>query len=485
MTIQRKTWTQRRWTKPGIDLLVATADPGAEPNAFYDSYALAPDPYTGVLKRAPAWTEAAALPAGFTQIDGAFFDEAGNTHCVIGRAGTPTALSLVYSDTGYTTWNATIRTLVAGHTLDGKPGRNVSFWGNMLWLIDDAKDVYRGPSYVAALTKFYDGGFADILCPMNDRMFCATTTGTIMRVLTDDSAFSDYHDPTGPLKVQFLAPFRQYLTVVTAGNDDTLNIFRLPDYAAHGLHQLARIPHPGYRTNTANAFALYDDQIWLLSGDQAQPASLYDIDVYAFNGSETRRAARIRSQPAAGTVASRGFLVWNNRLIFYDLDNAGVAGHTFKIHVGEGFVDYCPLAGVGGGGTRTCRAFAMGDYLIVTAYSGAADHVYYCRRDKLTDGYLITSRLDMGKPGQLKRLNTITVILDGETANFDVIVKYRLDNAPDWTTAITQDDNRIVKTADLKTNFYLLQIRVDLDDDTGANQDIGIQAISVDYSIDA
>jgi hypothetical protein len=71
-----------------------------------------------------------------------------------------------------------------------------------------------------------------------------------------------------------------------------------------------------------------------------------------------------------------------------------------------------------------------------------------------------SSILDVGYPNCKKRLDRIAVLLDG--AAVDVYAAAAADAG----------------------EFYTLQLRVDLDDDTGDDEDIAIAAVSVTYSID-
>jgi hypothetical protein len=109
----------------------------------------------------------------------------------------------------------------------------------------------------------------------------------------------------------------------------------------------------------------------------------------------------------------------------------------------------------------------------------------------LVDGWLITSAYDMGMPARKKRLNHITVHTDVDAAadtDFDVIIKYRTDDYchdgddDNWTTAVTSTATPRAATAELGVEFYILQVRVDIDDDCSPNVDRKIEAITIDYS---
>jgi len=471
-----KTWTQRRFERANVDLALPSG--GKDAHTVADLYCLAPDPNTGILRRGPGWTLAQAFPSGFKLPAGAFYDQANQRFCFIGENASGDCV-LIYT-TSFTSWSGP-HTLVSGKALGGLSGRNVAYWGGYLWIITDDGYLYRGTSYTSALSSFYSGGDAQLLAPMNDRMFAATSNGTVLR-LTSTPGMGAYHDPVGDLNPVFLAAFHQYMTVVSQGDDDAIHIFRLPDYSAHGLHQLGTLPTPTYGGDEGCPFALYDDRIWLLTARQRQTASQYGIDAYAFNGSRIERAAYLDGQPAATDPDASGLLVWNNRLVYYRLDVSANNGHTFKVLAGDTFVDYAPLSGYGGAGLLTPVAWALGDYLVVTSAGGGDGQLHYANRSSLQDGYVVTSRLDMGYPGRKKRLEQITAILDGAAADFKTVVKYRVDDVGGWTTATTADNSRIARVAGLGVEFYLLQLRVELDDDTGNEEDIGLECVAVTYS---
>jgi len=472
-----RTWTQRRFERANVDLAPPPSVGG--PNTVHTLSGLAPDPNTGVLRRAPAWATAASLPSGFKRPAGAFYDQTNLRFCFIGQNAAGDCV-LIYT-TSFTSWSGP-HTLVSGKTLGGLTGRNVAYWGGHLWLISDDGNIYRGTSYTSSLSLFYGGGGALVLAPMNDRLFAATDEGTILR-LTATASMGAYHEPVGSLNPVFLTAFRQYMTVVVRGDDDTLHIFRLPDYSAHGLHQLATLPTPSYGGDEGCPFALHQDRIWLLTARQRRPGGRYGIDAYAFNGSRTERMACLEDQPAPTDPDASGLLVWNNRLVYYNLDVSAQAGHSFKVLVGDTFVDYAPLDGYGGAGLIVPCAWALGDYLIATSAGGGDGLLHYANRSRLQDGYVVTSRLDMGYPGRQKRLAAVTAVLDGAASDFKVMIKYRTDDATAWTTAATTDNSRLARAPDLAVPFYLLQLRLELDDDTGNDEDIGLECLAVTYSV--
>ena len=73
-------------------------------------------------------------------------------------------------------------------------------------------------------------------------------------------------------------------------------------------------------------------------------------------------------------------------------------------------------------------------------------------------------------------------MLDGNKTDFKVLVRYRKDDESSWTVATTGNNTQTVIIGGLDVDFYKLQVRVTLTDDTGYNQDIRISAINVTVS---
>jgi hypothetical protein len=479
MPVDVKEWTQRRWARPGVDLLRPNLDPGPEPSAFFTSYALAPDPYTGVLKRAPAWQTAAAVPAGCTVIRAGFYDRAMATYNFVCRYDNKVNYIYTYD---WTAWGGPTELISTTGSIYGKAYRDVLHWGGYLWALTNGGQLWAATDYQNGLDLIYTDTVLQVLGSMNDRLFAGDTAGDIFRLATGP-ALGAYLPNVAIVNPAYMVPFRQYLTVICE-EQDSIELHRLPDWQAHALHQLGRLPcTPFPDSNYGCPYALFDDKIWILTGQQPQSDGTFTIECYAFDGNSTQRAAVATGLPDASTAVCCGLIVYQNRLLLQWGQNQ-YATHHFQVLVGDHFEPWAPLTGLAKG-----QAFpfgiALADTLVcATSYdSGTTPLFHYARRDALMDGYVITSRLDMAYPGRLKRLEQITVILDGEDDDFDVIIKYRVDDASTWTTAGTVAGSRIAQALKIRADFYLLQVRIDLADGSGEDLDIGIEAINVTYSI--
>jgi hypothetical protein len=89
----------------------------------------------------------------------------------------------------------------------------------------------------------------------------------------------------------------------------------------------------------------------------------------------------------------------------------------------------------------------------------------------------------MGRPAREKRLERITILLSDHASGFKPTIYYRADNASSWTSAGVWDDSQRMSIGSLGVDFYTLQLKILLDDDTGSNEDVRLEALSVLYSV--
>ena len=76
-------------------------------------------------------------------------------------------------------------------------------------------------------------------------------------------------------------------------------------------------------------------------------------------------------------------------------------------------------------------------------------------------------------------------MLDGAASSFQIKLYYRTEDTAAWTQAgSTADNTQRAAAENLAVEFYQLQVKVELDDDTGNNEDIAIEKIAVTYSAD-
>ena len=152
-----------------------------------------------------------------------------------------------------------------------------------------------------------------------------------------------------------------------------------------------------------------------------------------------------------------------------------------KMLVGDRLIDFSSLSGV----LPTLAAvYNAGGDLIIICEDGSSNEGFKHTLGRM-DGHVITSRMDMGQPGRVKTLHNITAMLDAAADDFFIKLYYRTEDTAAWTQAGATAENTLRAAAeDLDVEFYQLQVKVELDDDTAANTDVAIEKIGITYSID-
>jgi len=471
MTTKVKEWVQREWTQPGVDLYRERGD-------FHSLTGLRPDVIHHTLTRSPH-VSSLVQHSGLSTIQAMFYDDVNERKVLIGK-NAASNLASGYYHSGWT-FAGPYELTTYTDTLGGKQLRNVAYFGGYLYVITDDLKVYRGSGYVGAITEFYATTDAQILAPLGGRLYAATTSGKILRLNDANTAFETHYDPVADYTPLYLTAFRDYLAIVgkQAGH---LHIYRVPQSASganpHHLQEAAIVPgDTGAYPANGCFFATVGDKLYLSPGRHTNPAGTKTYDIYSWNGSQLERVAQIEDTNTS--PSSAGLLAWQGELVFYSLYTTT---QTLKMLVGNQFVDFLPATV---DVTNVTPVIAtLGENIVLYAKSGADYGIHHTELDKLQDGHLISARLDMGHPGRVKRLDRITVLLDDNASDFKVIIKYRTNDATSWTTATTANNTRRATIGDLGVAFYTLQLHIELDDDTGNDENINIQAVSVIYTID-
>lgn len=467
-------WTQREWKRANVELYQQQGD-------FYTTYNLliAAD---GLLKRGPAWSSMVSYASGIQNIEGGFWDDANNRFVLVGEddGATPSKIAVCYHNS---IWGAgTVHeTVTATAGLGGKSMQNVQYWGGDLWLIGSDKHVYRGSDYTTGtLTDFDSDGDAEILFPVGDRMYLVRSDGEVERLNAADSAFEQHYHPIASLDIVYATAFRGYILLAARGDDGTLFLYRLPDRGTETpitLHETARINGTGNYPANGCLFALYNDQLYFSPGRTYTlegATARYWIDIYTFTGSHIEPVTRLLNHPYFNETT--GLIPYQDRLIYYALNKVGTTPQLKILH-GDALLDLAPPTPNDSGGYIWLGTL-NGQLVLSMLTDAAAEGTFHAGAGTLGDGYIITSKLDFGSPGRQKRLEQLTVILDSATTDFKTVIKYRTDDSTDWTTATTSNGTRIARATALGVSFYTLQLRIDLDDDSGLNCDHRIAAIN-------
>ncbi len=466
--VRQREWIQREWTQPGVDLFREKGD-------FESLSALYPDFKRRLLRRAPAWS-ARLTHAGFDNVVGLFYDEANTRYVLLGQNAANHLSSLYFSSA----WAASgITELTAANaSLGGASMLNHAYFGDKLYIIALDSDVYRVNGYSAAMAQFYAGSDAHMLIPYGGRMYMITAAGNIYRLNDADNAFESVLNPVAAFDPLWAGPFRGYLCVVGQHSDGRVAIYRVSLPTTSVLHESGLLSPLSSYVSYGLLYALHDDKLFFSPGPYIDASGVAVTQFWTWNGSSVERLTELWDTGQHETI---GLMTWRGELIYYSLEDG--VGPVFKVLVGNHFVDFAPGGLVFNG--MNALAAGLGTEIVVTGNPGGQEGIYHLPTSgSLQDGYLITSRLDMGHPGRQKRLLRVTVLLDGAADDFLVPVSYRIDDTAAWTLAVTGEDTQRV-SVDIETavTFYTVQLKVALDDDTGNDEDIKIAAVSIVYSI--
>jgi hypothetical protein len=477
MTVSIKHWLQSEWRRPNVHRWDREGD-------FSQLANLEPSIDRRLLQRIPSWSaQVRSDTNGLVTVKGMFYDDDNRRVVLVGTDGSSDLSSCYFSPA----WSLSSKTVLssAPGNLGGLSGRNLAYYGGLLWLVGDDGKVYKGTGYTSAVAEFDADTDHKLMAPIDHRLYVVCTDGMIKRTNTSLSALYAYKTPSHDLDVRLIVPWRGYALLVARNDEGHTHLLRLPlESETPYLSDLAMLRDPGTPPSYGSLYTLHNDQLYFSPGYVTTRGSKNALNVYAFNGSRVELVTRIvhaANTGGSGFPDAAGLLSWQGRLIYYALDGTS---QIFKQILPDGDVDHATL-------TATVTAIhpiagSLGSRLICTAKSGSQEGIHYLTDATLSDAYLVTSVLDMGYPDRKKRLDKITVLLDGAAASFSVILKYRADGASSWTTAdtLTNTQRAAVDLYASAVEFYTLQLRVDLDDNTGNDEDIAIAAVSVTYSID-
>lgn len=472
MPVTLKEWTQDEWITGGISLL-------AKPGDYLQLSNLIPSVNRRQLQRLPAWSSQVRTDTNaLTAIEGAFYDHANSRVVLIGGNATPD-LTAAYLDASWSlSANQVLHATPTG--LGGQSLQNVVYWGGYVYLIGSDGKVYRGTSYTAGLAEFDASTDHQILVPVDEDMYNIRDDGVIEKTSSDKSQFSTYYTPDHPINIIFFTAFRSYGLGIARHPQGFLDFYQINLAVSERYYNhITQLPVTGTLPAYGKLFTLHNDTLYFSPGYYNTPGGEIGLDIYSFNGSRISHEYKIIhavNAGGSGFPASAGLISWRHNLIYYALEGTS---QTFKILRGSTFVEFPSLAATA---IATGIAVNVGGYLLTTA-DDTNEGIHYLQDAVMADAYLVTSRLDMGFPGKQKRLNRITVLLSAAATDFKIILKYRTDDTAAYTTAATVNGSQRASIDLTGVTFYALQLRIDLDDDSGTNANIKIDSISVTYTI--
>ena len=485
MSVKVKEWIQRDWTR-------AHAQHFHDRGDFWNMSGLMPSTDRPGLKRAPALSAFIAFPSSFHTCRGIFYDPTNDRVVFVGLNGS-NQLATCYAP--ISTWTmAGPNTIQTGLSdLGGYRGRDFLWWGQRLYVIGNNYTLYRTAfgTYSGTASSFHNppANYA-ILAVQGDRVYASDVNSNVYRLnLTNTAMESHFNEAVAPA-VQFLTPYRTQLYGYArdaGGRSFVVKLNPSPFASNPELETEAEIPDTGGGLDTSLPYAQFQNELFFVPGVHTSPDGETDIPLYSYRYSTAGEVDHITtvhiadSDPIVYLVPHRAQLLMG----LFLQDDANSA-HIFKLAFpGGGVADCIPATGDAYNSIEIVAASCYG-HLVFTGDDNSDEGIYHLGPDTgFQDGYVQSSYLDMGHPGRQKRLNRISVLLDGYATDFKVIIKYRTDDTAGWTTLVTGNgEGRVSADITTPTTFYQLQLRIDLDDDTGNDEYIRIEAISVTYTVD-
>lgn len=481
MPTQLKQWLQREWKRANVDVY-------RDPGDFYALVRLEPTERGDALRRIPDWhAQVRHDTNGLHSVRGIFYDEANSRFVLLGNDTASGDLAASYFNSSWTLSSLTVLH-TAPSNLGGLSLRDYAYYGGKLWLIGSDGKVYAGTSYTATLSEFDADTTHRIICPIDERVYVVHNTGQVDRTDDAGTALETYFTPDHPLDVRFMAGFRGYALLVVKDMGGALHLMRLPlNQVAPKLSLIASVHDRGSEPTYGCLFTMHEGDLYFSPGFFTTHGQKNAFNLYRFNGANVEHITRHAHAPNSGTSGyptSAGLLSWQGKLLYYAL--AGTASQILLRLLNDTWVDHAQLA-QRISGLAAPFMISAGNRLICTVYDGTDEGISYLEEYTFTTGnQLITPRLDMGYPDRLKRLARITVLVDNSEPFFYIRLEYRTDDNASWTFLGThQNTRRASSDVTAAVEFYTLQLKIQMTDNTGTNPDYRIEAVSVTYAVDA
>jgi hypothetical protein len=480
MTIHVREWVQDEWVTGNVGRYAQRGD-------FGDLRGLAPSHNRHRLERAPKWADHLEH-SGLVDVRGMFYDEINDRYVLVGTKSANSRLASGYFNAAWS-FAGPYELVTTIDDLGGVSMQNLRYWDDALWAIGDDQNVYRGTNYLTTLSSFDAGGDAQILVPCGGRMYMITNTGAIERQDDAGTAFEAYLAPVVDYTPIFATPYKGYLLVVGMHYDGRLSIYRVSLPIATYLQEIATILTPQVNVLDAGCqFIVHEDVLYFTPGpiDGVPGSGEHTVELWQFDGTRLSKVCEF-VETAEVSDGTAGLLTWHDKLIYYVMHDDDV---RFRVYAGGTFTRYVPSSGIVDTTELSINSIAasLNDAIIVTS-NDLQDNEgiqYAIGQQRYSDVWFDTCWLDFGHPGKLKRLESINVLVDGSDEDFNVVIKYHTDDegSSTWHTAYNAGGTAICQVTNLGVEFTRLQVRVELVDGSEENLDVGIEAISVIYTVD-
>jgi hypothetical protein len=488
--MKQQTWIQSAWTH-------AKRHTHRKPGDFWNLDGLYPTPDRQQLRRSPGWSSFTNWSQSFDRPTGAFYNAGlfdAPYYYFYGRIGA--ALSLIaYEGQGWNTavtYSTKYTLALADYRLRELHQRN-----NLLWYGQDIFFISRTPRHVYKSANFglpaivYDATANDdasFLVLHGDRIYIVTETGQVWKSDSTASSFTQIFDPAPFLNFRYAVATSHYLLLFAHMENAAIQLFHLPltnvDNVTPELLPIDTIPNvPGNHPiadqtrNHIMPWANNGEDIYFSSGHYPE----FDnprLDIYKYNGSRVQKIAEAHDLTNPTTsVYAFGLTFWHGELLLYQV---GPTATWVRMLVGDRFVDFHELSSTSPWDTQASgysALYNLAGTLFLTGINGSDEGFIHSKG--YSDGHLITSWLDMDRPGHPKRLNRLTANIQGHCPDATVTIYYRVDGATAWTSAVATANAANIEADNLGVDFRRLQIKVAIADTSATPQDVRLDSISV------
>ena len=471
MTVKLKRHYLNTWLSAKKENYLAEGD-------FYQMTGLYPTLDRRELIRAPDFS-AHKPHSGLTDVEGMFYDAVNDRYVLIGQDGS-SQLACTYFSAAWSAWGSS-QVLDAGvATLDGYSMRNFFFSHGYLYFLSDA-DHMRTDNYATTAGTDWHGLDAELTCTLGGRIYSVQDDGKFLRQTTAGGAMETHYDtPCGFDRHIWCGGLKDDLLIVSAMDDGSLRVFRIPAYALTSVRKLddMAVLYCGSTDypSVGNPFCIHDNDLYMLSGDLDNPDGTATRDLLVYTGYRIERVARISDGTAS--PSSVGLLTWRGELIYYEFTSTTA---TFKMLVGNDFIDFAEPSSYTA--APNPLAASLNGNIVFTGEESSTEGVYYLGENALQDGNVETSWLDGGLPGVKKRLINLSMHIKDGTSTTVKTLSYKLDDDSAYTQAATETDaTEKLEATSLGLEFYRLRIKAAIAE-TSTTADVRLRGISYTYAV--
>lgn len=480
-------WVQRNFDNVGQDVQRKDGD-------YAESTGLVWDRHLRRLVPLPMFTDFDGLPTGYDQPHGVHYEEyEGWIRVMYSKADGTMACALYephrpnYYGDGLKYDGVRDLSLAGWSHVTGLHGQYAAGAdGFHILIITTSGKLYKKQDDILTQVGTKQGFVA--LSVYGGTVFAIQGDGDLYKLNSGGTDFDLYLDkPASGYTIAKMFPHKQYLAIVAYDSGGVAHVLRVPDSYAQKWHEIALLDvnhNPGQlQTTGSNRVTVLGDDIYLLTASEGG-GGMANFVLYKVSGSAFVRVATIAHEMESDLTLYRvrsSIYAVNGQIVC-------VISDTVYVLVGSRFSTWAQTPQLEQHDNQSFGMSYCANGFVFLFGQRSSDSVwtfwYSDPMNNISGGEVITSRLTMGSPGTDKHLHSITVLLDAEVEDVEhkTVVYYRVNADTAWTelTASGGDAGLFLRFDEIKVGFYLMQIRVVLNN--SATGRTGISEISVTYT---